>query len=350
MQRNKSNKTISYFHSERFKPSKLSKYFWMLSGTLFLIGFIMLFTVGFNLGLDFTGGNVMNIQTGSQIDTKKVEVESKIKEVLNAEGATVGRYQIVNEGTADAYIALQYQNIAGLDSEEMETRNEQIKQRMQLELAGVLDEPFTVGAAETKSATASTDLLINSLLALIIAVIAMLIYIAIRFELISGLTAILTLLHDVIFMCAMVVIFGIEINSAFIAAIITVLAYSVNNTIIIFDRIRENLRKETLMGKSNKEIADISVRQTLTRTFNTSITTIVVVALLAIIGVPAIRDFIVPILLGLIAGTYAAIFISAPLWAKITTNSRFDKRTKERVIAKVGNDKIIETTAEPLVE
>lgn len=344
--KHKESKISTYFKSEKFKPSKLSKYFWILSGTIFLAGLILLCTLGFNLGLDFTGGNVMEIKGGSQIEQNRSQVEQTIEKVLAENGVTTGmaRSQIVGQGE-EASLSFQYQNIGGITTEEMSAINEAIKTALETELGTVLTNEFTVVSAETKSASASTDLLMNSFIALAIAIIVILIYVAIRFDLIGGISAIITLFHDVILMCALVLICRIEINAAFIAAVITILGYSVNNTIVVFDRVRENLKKETLAGKSNKEIADISVRQTLTRTFNTSFTTILAVLLLAIIGVSAIREFIIPILFGLIVGTYAAIFISAPLWASIITNSRFDKRkmAKTKVTEKA---KIVETSAE----
>lgn len=325
----KESKVAAYLKSEKFKPTKLSKYFWMFSATIFLIGLIILCTIGFNLGLDFTGGNIMEVRAGSQVENAqtKADVERTINDVLLENGVTTGlaRSQIVGTGE-EARLSFQYQNIDGKTTAEMTEINDQIKAALETKLADVIDGSFTVGTSETKSASASGDLLMKSFIALAIAILAILIYVAIRFDLIGGLSAIITLFHDVILMCALVLICRIEINASFIAAVITILGYSVNNTIVVFDRVRENMKKEALAGKSNKEIADISVKQTLTRTFNTSFTTLLAVVLLAIIGVSAIREFIIPIIFGLIVGTYAAIFISAPLWASIITNSRFDKR------------------------
>ena len=353
----KENKISAYLKSEKFKPSKLSKYFWALSATIFLVGFIMLCTLGFNLGLDFTGGNIMEIKAGAQIENAetKANTERAIQQVLNEVAQEYGgvltlqRAQIVNSG-ADASLSFQYQNIAGKSTEEMAEINTKITEALKVKLASVLagDVASMVQASESKSASASGELLTNSFLALGIAIIAILIYVAIRFDLIGGLSAVITLFHDVILMCALVVIFRIEIDAAFITDIITILGYSVNNTIVVFDRLRENTKKDIYAGKSNKEIADISVRQTLTRTFNTSFTTLLAVILLAIIGVSAIREFIIPIIFGLIVGTYAAIFISAPLWATIITNSRFDKRKIKQKQNKIEKSRVIEAEAQAI--
>ncbi|MBR1925295.1 MAG: protein translocase subunit SecF [Clostridia bacterium] len=347
----KASKLTEYFKSEKFKPSEWSKYFWILSGTIFLVGLIILCTIGFRLGLDFTGGNIMRVQVGEEINTEAVKnnVENTIKGTVSDNGAKVSRYQIIEEN-GTYYVEFQYQNI----NDDMTEVNTNIQNELTTKLNDVLTETYTVSASETKSASASGDLLFRAFIALAIAVVAILVYVAIRFELLSGLAAVITLFHDVLLMCALVLIFRIEVNSAFIAAVITILGYSVNNTIVVFDRVRENRKKESLMKMSNMDIANLSIKQTLTRTLNTSITTLLAVVMLAIIGVSAIRQFIVPIIFGLIVGTYAAIFISAPLWAKIITGSKFDKRKiqkTEKIDKKEtleDGEKVVETTAEPI--
>lgn len=353
MQQNKTeNKVAKYFLSPKFKPSKLSKYFWAFSLTVIFIAVIMLCAIGFNLGMDFTGGNIISIKTGAAVSDSATynNVESRVERVLSENGLSVSQIQKAGTG-AETEVQIQYQNING----DMTAINEKVKADLEAEF---LAEGYTVMPSQTKSASASGELLLNSLLALAIAILVILIYIAIRFELVSGLAAIITLFHDVFVMCAFVIIFRIEVNAAFIAALITILGYSVNNTIVVFDRIRENLRLDSLSNLSNAEIADLSVRQTLTRTMGTSITTIAAVLMLAIIGVSSIQQFIIPILLGLLVGTYAAIFISAPLWVKIVTNSRFDRRSPTYIAKqkKAKNNEIsntetvVEAQAKPVEE
>lgn len=339
----------NYFYSDKFSPYKLSKYFWMFSATILFVGVILLCTVGFNLGIDFTGGQMVEISTSQTISSEKVEngVNKAITAVNEEYGTTIKIAKL--QEVENNIIQIQYQNASGKSTEEMIEINDKIVAGIKTELGS----EYIINPAESVSASASGTLLLNSFLALAIAIVAILIYVAIRFELLSGLSAVITLFHDVLMMCALVLIFRIEVNAAFIAAVITILGYSVNNTIIVFDRVRENLKKETLAGKSNKEIADISVKQTLTRTFNTSLTTILAVVLLAIIGVSAIKQFIIPILFGLVVGTYAAIFISAPLWAKIITNSRFDRNRKDALKSQknkkaLTTENVVETTAEPV--
>ncbi len=168
---------------------------------------------------------------------------------------------------------------------------------------------------DTVSATISGELLTDAILAVVAAIVMMLIYIVFRFELSSGIASIVGSFHDIIVMFAFIVIFHIEINATFIASLITILGYSINNTIIIFDRIRENLKLLKNKDMSPTWIANTSVRETVMRSINTTVTTLITIAMVAIIGVPSIRVFALPIILGLIAGTYSSIFVSPAIWA-----------------------------------
>ena len=153
----------------------------------------------------------------------------------------------------------------------------------------------------------------------------MLVYIVIRFELLSGLAAVVALAHDMLMMVCFMAIFHIELNSSFIAALITVLGYSINNTIIIFDRVRENMRfmfgKKGPNGKLIKPayIANKSVQETVWRSINTTITTLITISLVAIIGVSSIRIFALPIIFGLISGTYSSIFLAPTIWSMLAS-------------------------------
>ncbi|MDE7395418.1 MAG: protein translocase subunit SecF [Clostridiales bacterium] len=165
------------------------------------------------------------------------------------------------------------------------------------------------------SATVSTELLTNAILAICLSIVLMLVYIAFRFEVSSGISAIVALLHDIIVMFCFMAIFHIEINSTFIAALITILGYSINNTIIVFDRIRENSKSLYYKNSPATLIANQSIKETLMRSINTSVTTLLTIAMVAIIGVPSIRIFALPIIVGLLAGTFSSIFISPSIWA-----------------------------------
>lgn len=164
-------------------------------------------------------------------------------------------------------------------------------------------------------ATVSSELLFNAILAVCLAIVFMLCYIGLRFQLSSGLAAIIALVHDIVIMFAFMAIFHIEINSTFIAALITVLGYSINNSIIIFDRVRENMRSVYTATLTPEQVADKSIKETLIRSLNTTLTTLVMISLVAIIGVADIRIFAAPIIFGLLAGTFSSITIAPSFWA-----------------------------------
>ena len=330
-----------------FRASKYTKYFLLFSATLILVGAIILATLGFNLGMDFTGGNIIKIQTSGEITNEQYNsVVDASRNVLSEQGLTLAQAQIEGESGQQA-VSIQYQNKDGASTSDMEEINSAIVEALKEALPD-----YTIVNAESKSAVASAELLTNALLAVFISLIFILIYIAIRFEFLSGVAALITLFHDVLIMCACVLIFRVEINSSFVAAIITILGYSINNTIIVFDRIRENLSMPSLENLSNKEIADLSIKQTLNRTLNTSITTILAIFMLALIGVPQMSEFVIPILIGLLAGTYASIFISAPLWATMMRGGKHSIR--ERAKAKAAKAKTstneVEAEATPIEE
>ncbi|MBZ4644832.1 MAG: protein-export rane protein SecF [Clostridia bacterium] len=149
-------------------------------------------------------------------------------------------------------------------------------------------------------------------MASLIASILMLIYITFRFEFKSGVAAVIAMIHDVLVMLTVYAVFRIPINTSFIAAILTILGYSINDTIIVFDRIRENrkyMKKEEFSNVVNK-----SIWQTMARSINTSLTTLLTITVLYILGVQSIKDFAFPLIVGIVSGTYSSIFIASPIW------------------------------------
>ncbi|MBQ6374659.1 MAG: protein translocase subunit SecF [Clostridia bacterium] len=180
------------------------------------------------------------------------------------------------------------------------------------------------------SAIAGRDLLSNAIKALLIAFVCMLIYIAIRFSPLSGAAALFALLHDILIMCAFMVFFrfAFQVNSSFIAAILTIVGYSINNTIIIFDRIREDRKKPGLSQMDMMDIVEVSVSTTLSRTINTTLTTLITLVCLFIFGVSSIREFAFPLIIGMLAGTYSSVLLSGQVWAM------WDKKLGARRAAK----------------
>jgi len=160
----------------------------------------------------------------------------------------------------------------------------------------------------------------DALIAIAIAMVGMLIYITFRFEFKFGLSAIIALIHDILITLAIFAIFKLPVNVSFVAALLTIVGYSINDTIVVFDRIRENLKlfKKTDYAK----LVDTSISQTIVRSINTSFTTFLAIACLYIFGVDAIKEFALPLILGVLIGTYSSIFIASPVWYLFKTNSK----------------------------
>ena len=168
---------------------------------------------------------------------------------------------------------------------------------------GVLSPSF--GAGMQKSAATC----------IILAFILMLFYIMFRFEWRSAVIAVLTLLLDIIGMVALYLVFNLPLNTSFVAAVLTILGYCINDIIIVFDRIRENRASKLNRKKSAAEITEESIWQTITRSIYTSLTVIITLVILYIIGVASIKEFSLPIIIGVVIGTYCSIFVAAPMWA-----------------------------------
>lgn len=190
--------------------------------------------------------------------------------------------------------------------------------RAQLEREMIAKYPnFRFVSIDHVSAIAGRDLLSNAIKALLIAFVCMLIYIAIRFSPLSGAAALFALLHDILIMCAFMVFFRkmFQVNSSFIAAILTIVGYSINNTIIIFDRIRETRAKPGYTQMDMMDVVEVSVSSTLSRTINTTLTTLFTLVCLYIFGVSSIKEFAFPLLVGMLAGTYSSVLLSGQVWA-----------------------------------
>lgn len=185
----------------------------------------------------------------------------------------------------------------------------------------------------------------NALKALIYASIGIIIYVSLRFEWRMGLSSVLALLHDAFMIVAVFSLFRIEVDITFIAAVLTIIGYSINDTIVTFDRVRENLHKLKVIT-SPEQIDDIvnrSIRQTMTRSINTVLTVIVVVVAILLFGAPSIFNFSLALLVGLISGVFSSIFIAVPLWG-IMKKRQLKKSDKGKLVVykeKKSNDEKI---------
>ncbi|BDR65131.1 protein-export membrane protein SecF [Clostridium tetani] len=271
-----------------------TKIWFAISVIIMLLGLVFIIKDGLNFGIDFKGGTLVQIKMNKEFD--KGEVDKILKKYTNDYTTNEARDQ-------DNNIQLEIRSNS-LKDEQIKPMFNEIKDKYKLKDEDLLSKR-SIGASIGK------ELRQKAILSLVIANIAMLIYVGFRFEFKFGLSAILALVHDILITISIYAIFQIPINSSFIAAVLTIVGYSINDTIVVFDRIRENSKRNR---KANEvEIANISIAQTMTRSINTSLTTLFTIAAVYIF-VPSVREFALPLLIGVICGAYSSIFIASPLW------------------------------------
>jgi len=267
----------------------------------------------FNYGLDFKGGTSTNVTFN-----KDYSLEEISKEIV----------PVVESVTGEA--GTQTQKVQGTNQVIIKTRSLSLDEREKLNKA--LADKFGVDAekitAESISGAVSSEMKKDAVVATVLATILMLIYIWIRFRDFSfAAGSILALLHDVFIVISCYAIFRWSVGSTFIACILTILGYSINATIVIFDRIREN---KAILSKSTakEELINKSVTETLTRSIYSSLTTFITIFILFLMGVPSIREFALPIMVGIVAGTYSSVFLSSVFWYLLS--NKFDKKIEEK--------------------
>jgi preprotein translocase subunit SecF len=246
-----------------------------------------------NLGIDFTGGTIINIEFSKEVNETKIR--TALKEI------DLEKSIIQLSGNRQAII-----RTAPLDD---------IKQKKILEVFKSKVASYDSNKLEINKVgpVIGKELTTKAVMALLIAFVCMIIYISFRFELKFGIAAILALVHDVFVVLGIFSIFWWEVDSAFVAAILTVVGYSINDTIVIFDRIRENLKKKK-KGENIETLVNTSILETMTRSINTVLTVVFVLVALLIFGGATIRYFTLAMLIGVICGAYSSIFNASPLW------------------------------------
>lgn len=331
-------------------------------------GAVMMIVKGMNLGVEFKGGMTISVTVEGTSVANEKEFESKINGLLKS-GVTVNgeevtfnpsgtvqksgdneyEFRVDRDATGKTSGAIDLSNMD--DSEQAAYREvdgdfcKGIKEFAEEYLKSKASDPSAVSVKVTAS-TMGNDVmkatLRNAIIAVAVAVVVILAYIAIRFTLISGVAAVLALVHDVLVMTALTTIFQIPVNSTFIAAIITIIGYSINATIVIFDRIRE-LEKTPSAPLDDKDLANKAIANTLTRSILTTLTTLVMIVSLAIFGNSTIREFALPIIFGLVAGTYSSVLLSASTWVYLR---KLFKQSNKRPTVKVKKTENTATEAE----
>lgn len=267
----------------------------IVSGILVALSIIFLIVPGLNLGVDFTGGTILERQTSQSVTTTEVR-------------------RVLDEAVAEM-------DLSGATVQILDQPNEFMIRTRELDNADILsiDQAFAreFGSlvelrTDVVGPVIGKELIRGAIIAIVVSSLGILAYISWRFEYRFAVTAVIGLLHDISIVLGFFALTGREINSPFVASILTVLGYSLNNTIVIFDRIRENLRMKK--KESYKDLVNKSLNQSLSRSINTSLTTLFVVVMLVIFGGTAIQDFALALLIGIVAGTFSSLFLVGNLW------------------------------------
>lgn len=297
---------------DRIDFMKLAKPLFALSGLIIAAGIIILFIFKLNLGIDFTAGTRIDAESNHAL--KQADVEKKMDSIgLKPDQLSIG-------GNNDTKASMQFKH--DLSKEEVSKVKSTIK-----------DEFGHEPTVNTVSPVIGQELAKNAMLAVLLASIGMIIYISLRFEWRMGISSIISLLHDAFMIIAVFSLFRLEVDITFIAAVLTIIGYSINDTIVTFDRVREMLRKVKVITKEDEidYIVNSAIRQTLTRSINTVLTVVVVVVALLIFGASSIFNFSLALLIGLVSGVFSSIFIAVPLWG-ILKKRELRKSDKHKLV------------------
>jgi SecD/SecF fusion protein len=282
----------------QFNFIKHRKIYYIISVILIASGLLVGGIRGFNYGIDFTGGTMMNIDMGKQVSTQD------IKDLFSKYDVNPDQMQIVYSGDNLETVIIRTRE--ALDNEQRSAIISDMEDQFGITKDDVL-------GTELFGPAVGKELQTNALKAIAFSVIGMLLYIRFRFrEWKFGAAAILGDLHDIFLVIAFYAIFQVTVNNPFIAGILTVLGYSINDTIVIFDRVRENFR--FMKKETTEEVLNISINQTLSRSIMTSMATVIVMIPLYFMAGSSIREFVLPLMVGILVGTMSSIFICSPLY------------------------------------
>lgn len=293
---NDTTETIAKVFNKPLQVIKHRKKFFIASTLMVILGIICIGIFRLNPGIDFTSGSRIEVLADQPITTD--EIEEDLDELgLDAKS-------IVISGENDEMAVMRYDSVIDEDKAD--------------ELKSYFEDKYgNKPNVSVVSPIVGKELVKNALYALGIASIGMIIYVTFRFELFFGITAIIALIHDAFFLVAIFSFTRLEFDLTIVAAILTIIGYSINDTIVTFDRIRENIQRQRKRIKSFKELAHIvnrSIVQTMTRSINTTVTTLIAVLAFLFFGAESIKTFAIALTVGLIAGTYSSLFLASQLW------------------------------------
>ena len=276
---------------------KRAKSYLTISAVAVVLSIIIFFTKGLNYGIDFSGGNLFQLKyTGTTVTLNQInENLDKLAGELPQVNSNSRKVQISDDGTV----------IVRVPELDEKGKNEVLNSLKELGA-------YNLGKEDKVGASIGDDLKKSAIYSLGIGAILIVIYITMRFEFSFAIGGILSLLHDIIIAVGFIALMGYEVDTPFIAAILTILGYSINDTIVMYDRIRENLTRKH-KGWTLEECMDESVNQTAVRSLNTSVTTLFSVIAILVFGGASLKTFIMTLLIGILAGTYSSIFIATPI-------------------------------------
>ena len=288
----------------KFSIVKNYKLFFAITIIFLLVGFGSMIVRGFNLGIDFTGGSIMDLNF--QRPVAVAEVRDVLKE--HNLGNSIIQLESSDANVKEAKGVLIRTGV--IDDEQRRAVMDNLK--------GKLGE-FEIQRVENVGATVGGELIQQAVLAIVLSWFLMIAYITMRFEFKFAIAAIIALIIDVSVTLSYFSLFHMELDSSFVAALLTVVGYSINGTIVIFDRIRENLAGG---GKKQdyEKVVDDSVNMTLTRSLFTNLTTFASILMLYVLGVASIKEFTLPMMVGIIAGACSSVFLTGPLWYWMRTH------------------------------
>jgi len=284
--------------------NKFYKLFNLISISLVFISILLLFFKGLNYGVDFKGGTLIELRaTDSQINVFKLR-----QSLLNMK---LGDVNVKQFGNQNDYL---------IKFEKKNDNNPNFIQEIKEDLTKSVGSGFNFRRVENVGPKVSAELLKSGIIAIVLSLAAMLIYIWIRFEWQFSLGAILALVHDVLITLGIFSLFSFEINLSIVAAVLTIVGYSMNDTVVIFDRVRENLKK--FSDIKIFDLTNISINETLSRTIITSITTLLALLSIYFLGGEILKGFSLAMILGVVFGTYSSIYIANPILVSLKVSQR----------------------------
>ena len=301
----------------KFDIAGRGKVWFIISLLVIIPGLISMATRGFNFGIDFTGGTIIDLKFDQPVTI--VQVRDSLRQY----------------GLDGSIIQLSGENSGVESSQDVMIRTVDLEENdRKAVMASLKDEigNYQVMREEKVGATIGGELIMNAVMALVISWVLIILYVAARFEFRFGIAAVLALVHDILIVLAVFSFTQRQVDSSFVAALLTIVGYSINDTIVIFDRIRENLKLHFRRGGDVVELVNRSVYQTLTRSLYTVFTVLFTTLALLFFGGETTKDFAFALLVGFASGCYSSIFIAGPLWVTLRNWAESRKKAARKAV------------------